>query len=314
MTFDSILALLLSVVIPMILAAGGGVLAATTLPGDKTKSRWLWISFFLVFAIVAIGFAFVQQIRITTQQRAAETVSREHEEHLEGNQRYTEGQLDSINKVLVSLINSGGESRQDQSVLKGLVSSIAAIPRPTPPQSQSRPTSSAPASTPFQVTAPSPAMLLPSASYSGASSPYAKVESRRQQVENLNTQFNATVEQVMQSYARPYKSGMKLGPLPRELPDELADKLQMDDMNSVITYRNLQPLLYRAHDEAISCMQLVPNKVAEDASKFREADAKASAVTPSSRYRSLTQNNRFQDILFYLESLKHELGNYHCGS
>jgi len=124
-TTDALLALLLNVAIPSLLAVAGGLLAARTLPKDKRLEQGLWTALFVGLALIAIGLAFVQQVRITTQQTNADEVANKRQSALEGTNRYTQGQLDSITKVLTSLVSSGSSNNDYKTTLRALLASAA---------------------------------------------------------------------------------------------------------------------------------------------------------------------------------------------
>jgi hypothetical protein len=56
---------------------------------------------------------------VTTQQHEAEKTVATEKFRNQGNVKYTQGQLDSINKVLVSVVNSGGTNGLTASLLQG---------------------------------------------------------------------------------------------------------------------------------------------------------------------------------------------------
>ena len=123
MTADAILAIVLNVAIPSILAILGGILAVRSLPVGAVKyERWLWVSAFLGLALIAIVLSFVQQVRTTTQQREADEKSARTVNDLRSDGKYTQGQLDSINKVLTAIVaNPQANSSGTQKALEALL-------------------------------------------------------------------------------------------------------------------------------------------------------------------------------------------------
>jgi hypothetical protein len=105
MTIDGLLSLALAIVIPFLLAAAGGVLAVRTL-GDaaEKKEKWVWIGVFILLLVIGIVLGVIQQVRITDQQRTADVDAAAERLRNEGNVKYTQGQLDSINKVLAQVV------------------------------------------------------------------------------------------------------------------------------------------------------------------------------------------------------------------
>lgn len=122
MTVDALLALLLSVAIPTLLALGGGLLAVIALGKDKTGRKTFWITYFIVLTLVAIGLAFVQQVRLTEGQKIVAKEDNAKQLRIESEQRYTQGQLDSINRVLTSVVSSPNLPSTYASTLSGLLS------------------------------------------------------------------------------------------------------------------------------------------------------------------------------------------------
>jgi hypothetical protein len=87
-------------------------LAARSLPSETFRyERWCWIASFVGIALVGIVLAFVQQVVLTTEQAEAEKAATTAQARLEADNRFTQGQLDSINKVLAIVVTSkGGDS------------------------------------------------------------------------------------------------------------------------------------------------------------------------------------------------------------
>jgi hypothetical protein len=120
MTVDAFLSFALAIAIPFLLAGAGGFLATRTLPKHtKRQEFWCWIGVFSGLLIVGIVLGVIQQVRLATQQHEAEKTVAAEKLRNEGNVKYTQGQLDSINKVLVSVVNSGGTNGLTASLLKG---------------------------------------------------------------------------------------------------------------------------------------------------------------------------------------------------
>jgi hypothetical protein len=114
MTTDALLAILLGVAFPFVLAVIGGWLAVKALPNAKQGERYIWFSVLIVICLLGIGLSFWQQVRSTNVQKTVEEAEHAKELKLEGENRYTQGQLDSINKVLTSVVsNSGGASQKE---------------------------------------------------------------------------------------------------------------------------------------------------------------------------------------------------------
>jgi hypothetical protein len=106
MALDALLNILIAVVVPGLMAVIGGILAAKALPtepGKKNREMWYWISGFVVLFLVSVLLAFVQQIRSTTQQLAAEQKAAQAELKSGGDIKYMQGQLDTMNRVLATV-------------------------------------------------------------------------------------------------------------------------------------------------------------------------------------------------------------------
>ncbi len=106
MTVDALLAILLNVAIPSALALAGGILAANALSEEKGVQRAWWSALFIGLALMAIVLAFIQQVRFTTQQQKSDYISQQRDSELKGENKYTQGQLDTLTKVLTSMNSS----------------------------------------------------------------------------------------------------------------------------------------------------------------------------------------------------------------
>lgn len=126
MTTDALLALLLNIVIPTLLAVAGGILAIRTFKDAKSTERWAWIGVFLFLFLVAVILGFIQQVRQTSEQKEADEKANAAELRNEGNIKYMQGQLDSINKVLTTVVSQGGDSGLGKALLKALAAQASA--------------------------------------------------------------------------------------------------------------------------------------------------------------------------------------------
>lgn len=121
MTVDALLNILLSVGVPGLMALVGGILAARALPSKDNKRNpelYIWASGFLSLFIVSLILAFIQQVRITTQQSVSVKEAHEKELNSEGNIKYMQGELDSIGKVLT--VSGQGDPATVASILKSI--------------------------------------------------------------------------------------------------------------------------------------------------------------------------------------------------
>lgn len=122
MTTDALLAIAVGVLIPFLLAVAGGALAIKALPPEtKSSEKSIWISAFIGLFLVGVVLAFCQQVRMTTLQTTADEKDHQKEVKNEGEIKYTQGQLDSINKVLAQAIQTGGapDKSLTNALLKG---------------------------------------------------------------------------------------------------------------------------------------------------------------------------------------------------
>ena len=134
MTTDGLIGILLAVVIPGVMAVLGGVLGARSLPGEPEKRRKkivLWSVIFGALFIFSVLLAGYQQVRATSQQRETEQKAAQEKLLSEGEVKYTQGQLDSINKILASVVQQGGaESRSLEAALVKGALGASVISRP----------------------------------------------------------------------------------------------------------------------------------------------------------------------------------------
>jgi hypothetical protein len=125
MTVDALLAIIVGVAIPFLLAVGGGVLAVRALPNAKSIERWIWICSFIILLLIGVGFAFVQQIRFTTQQADAARDVQLREKALDGQNKYTQGELDSIHTVLSDVVRANAGGGNPKEFIQALVAATA---------------------------------------------------------------------------------------------------------------------------------------------------------------------------------------------
>jgi len=110
----------------------GGILAVKALPsepGKRSLKKVYWISGFLFLFVISVILAFVQQVRSTSQQLAAEQKAEQAELKSSGEIKYMQGQLDSINKVL-STVSANSNPQQTIGLLKGLIQPTRELSRP----------------------------------------------------------------------------------------------------------------------------------------------------------------------------------------
>jgi hypothetical protein len=77
-------------------------------------------------AVLAVVLAFIQQVRITQQNQKSEQTANEREQRLVGEGKYTQGQLDSINKVLTAVVTNESTGSQQNAILGGLLAAVGA--------------------------------------------------------------------------------------------------------------------------------------------------------------------------------------------
>lgn len=106
------------------------------------REKWIWLGVFIVLGASAVFFGIAQQVRMSAAQTRTDQAAREREARLIESQRYTQGQLDSINKVLVAAINSGGGSEAFQTTLKALLNATPKRVSSAPVENKDPPLSS----------------------------------------------------------------------------------------------------------------------------------------------------------------------------
>ena len=126
MSKESIAYFLLSILVPSTLSIMGGVLAIHSLPVTHSKTkRWLWLAGFAVMAIASITLGFWQQTLLVDARETARTQTDTDKARLEGEVRYAQGQLDTINKTMIAFIehnSAGGGSDKGMSLLAKVLS------------------------------------------------------------------------------------------------------------------------------------------------------------------------------------------------
>jgi hypothetical protein len=127
MTTDALLAIAIGVVIPFALALAGGALAIKALPNSEFNERITWIGIFVFLCLVGVGLSFYQQIRFTKAQTIADQTVQREKLQQEGEVKYTQGELDSINKVLGQVVSAGNSGTQTiaKALLQGALSATS---------------------------------------------------------------------------------------------------------------------------------------------------------------------------------------------
>ena len=110
-TPDALLAIALNVAIPSTLAVAGGILAVNEFGVDRLAQRRRWIVFFVGVWVLAIVLAFVQQVRTTTQQTIAAQKAAANELRNSNDNKYIQGQLDTIRQVMTAFLQQGGPEK-----------------------------------------------------------------------------------------------------------------------------------------------------------------------------------------------------------
>jgi hypothetical protein len=129
MTTDALLVILLNVAIPSVLAILGGILAARSLPAERIRyERWLWTSGFLGLALLAVVLAVIQQVRLTTYRVETDRKANETEGRLRADSKFTQGQLDTMTKVLTTLASTTTKP-QDGNMTAAMLKALAATGR-----------------------------------------------------------------------------------------------------------------------------------------------------------------------------------------
>jgi hypothetical protein len=126
-TLDAVLNIILAVVVPGAMALMGGILAARALqaePGKKNPEMWYWISGFVFLFVLSIILVFVQQIRLTNKETAAEERAHQSELHSNGEIKYMQGQLETTNRVLGTLATNS-DPKQTALLFKALLSATS---------------------------------------------------------------------------------------------------------------------------------------------------------------------------------------------
>jgi arginine exporter protein ArgO len=107
MSIDGLLSIVLAVLIPFLLAVAGGILAVRALPSETSRiERYWWVAGFVFLLVIGILLSFYQQVRISNNEQIVSKAEKDKEIKAEGEIKYTQGQLDSINKILATIVNS----------------------------------------------------------------------------------------------------------------------------------------------------------------------------------------------------------------
>ena len=127
MTVDALLAIALGVALPFAMAIAAGILAVKALPPEQQVSRNAWIALFVLLTVAGIVLAFAQQVLLTKEQKEADDKASARELRMVGDTKFTQGQLDSINKVLTAVISGSEKSKSgDVGLVKELLKALQA--------------------------------------------------------------------------------------------------------------------------------------------------------------------------------------------
>jgi hypothetical protein len=132
-TLDAALNMFLAVIVPGAMAVMGGILAAKSLqtePGKKNWAMWGWSFGFMFFFVSSVILAFVQQVRITSKETAAEEKTHQSELRSTGEIKYMEGQIDTMNRALGTLA-ANSDPKQNALLFKALLSASITPKRDT---------------------------------------------------------------------------------------------------------------------------------------------------------------------------------------
>lgn len=141
--------------------------------------------------------------------------------------------------------------------------------------------------------------------------PYQRIGELYQRVQYLSYDWYGALQRMDQDRARPYKMGMP-GPMPKQLSINEAQRLKDTDEQISSQYASLGAEIVKAHQEAISYMNLTPNQISEDEASFSSANSVAGRrMTVDELLNCNTNRGRFQPIGTYLQQLQHRLGDYH---
>src|ERR1700733_65364 len=122
MTTSAILSIVISVGIPFVLAVLGGILAVRSLPVENFRyERWWWIGTFVGLCLLGIILAVIQQVKLTGDQQLADNKASASESQLRSDMRYTQGQLDTMTKVLSAVAFKSNETGSNKDLLQELV-------------------------------------------------------------------------------------------------------------------------------------------------------------------------------------------------
>ncbi len=93
----------------------------------------------------------------------------------------------------------------------------------------------------------------------GRTNPYNRIGELHQRMQNLSYEWSGALQRIDQDRARPYKMGLP-GPMPAQLPVDLAQRLKDLDEQYGSQYANLDMEIAKAHQDAVSYMNLTPNE------------------------------------------------------
>jgi hypothetical protein len=102
-------------------------LAVKALSNDKRVERARWITLFVWLAIAAIVLAFIQQVRLTTQQAIVDQKAAANELRASNDNRYIQGRLDSIVQVMVTFSQQGSPDKVITPFIRALEGVLATM-------------------------------------------------------------------------------------------------------------------------------------------------------------------------------------------
>ena len=144
---------------------------------------------------------------------------------------------------------------------------------------------------------------------------YEQTGSALKAVQQLARTWNEEIHEIDVDRVFPYKHGGVTGPISPRLPEDLAERVRMQDESFSRQLYLLKPFLVDARKLALRCMNLTPNDINADSAEFDAANAvavKRMSLFEIENFR--VGQARSSQLEQYFSSLHQKVGAYHCNA
>jgi hypothetical protein len=146
--------------------------------------------------------------------------------------------------------------------------------------------------------------------------PIDELDKAISEVNSIQSEWSNFCLRMQQEIAAPYKYGPLRGqPFPSKLSDENVDRLVDEARSLQDRFKETAKEIAKARTDADNCMNPVPNKIADDQSRYNSASSQLFQSLSTQEVRARTfQSVNSAPLIEYLSNLRQTVGNFHCAS